>query len=97
MEKKGYGEVDLFRMVLWSNSHLYCLEISSSVHRLTVAARSTHKHFSDTLAVQFGRAGLATAVIQPSKDSQASASAQVSRRDLGGHQEKPLAVPLSGK
>ena len=47
--------MDLFRKVLWSNSHLCCLEISSSVHRSAVAARSTHKHFTDTPAVQFSR------------------------------------------
>jgi hypothetical protein len=32
---------------------LCCLEISSSVHRSTVAAPSSCKHFMDTLAVQF--------------------------------------------
>jgi hypothetical protein len=47
--------VDLFRKVLWSNSCLCCLEISSSVHRSAAAARSTHKHFTDTPAVQFSR------------------------------------------
>ena len=51
--------MDLFRKVLWSNSHLCCLEISSSVHRSAVAARSTHKHFMDTPAVQFGRVRIA--------------------------------------
>jgi hypothetical protein len=46
-------------MVLWSNSYLCCLEISNSVHRLTVAAPSTHKHFTDIPAVQFSRVGIA--------------------------------------
>ena len=45
----------MFRKVLWSNSHLCCLEIGSSVHRSAAAARSTHKHFMDTPAVQFSR------------------------------------------
>ena len=51
--------MDLFRKVLWSNSHLCCLEISSSVHRSAAAARSTHKHFMDTPAVQFSRVRIA--------------------------------------
>ena len=40
-------------MVLWSNSHLYCLKIGSSLHRSAAAAPSTHKHFMDAPAVQF--------------------------------------------
>jgi hypothetical protein len=32
-------------------SHLCCLEIGSSVHRLAVAARSICKHFMETLRV----------------------------------------------
>jgi hypothetical protein len=51
--------VDLFRKVLWSNSHLYCLEISSSGHRSTGAARFTFKHFTDTPAIQFSRVWVA--------------------------------------
>ena len=47
--------MDLFRKVLWSNSHLCCLEISSSVHRPMATAQSTQKHFTDTPAVQFSR------------------------------------------
>jgi hypothetical protein len=84
------GEVDLFRKVLWSNSRLCCLEIRSPVHRSATAAPSTHKHFTNAPAVQFGRVGLATAVTRPSRDSQASASVQVSRRDQGGIPEKVL-------
>ena len=76
--------MDLFRKVLWRNSCLCCLEICSSVHRLAAAARSTRKHFTDTPAVQFSRVRLATVVTQPSRDSQASALAQVSRRDQQG-------------
>ena len=38
-----------------NNSHLCCLEISHSVHRLAVAAPSRRKHFTDTPAVQFHR------------------------------------------
>jgi hypothetical protein len=56
---KDMEKVNLFRKVLWSNTYLCCLEIGSSVHRLAVAAQSTHKHFTDTSAVQFGRVGIA--------------------------------------
>ena len=56
------GEVDLFRKVLWSNSYLCCLGISSSVYRLAMADGSIHKHFMDTPAVQLGRVRLATVV-----------------------------------
>ena len=72
--------MDLFRKVLWSNSHLCCLETSSSVHRSASTARSTGKHFTDTPAVQFGRVGIATAVSRPSRDSQASACRNTRRR-----------------
>jgi hypothetical protein len=52
------GEVDLFRKVLRSNSHLSCLEISSSVHRSAAAAASSmHKHFMDMPTVQFDKIG----------------------------------------
>jgi hypothetical protein len=56
------------RKVLWSNSRLCWLEISSSVHRLAVAAQSTQKHFMDTPAVQFSGIRLATVVTRPSRD-----------------------------
>ena len=36
-------EVDLFRRVLWSKSHLYCMEISSSGHRLADNSSSIHQ------------------------------------------------------
>jgi hypothetical protein len=92
------GEVGLFRKVLWSNSHLCCLEIGSSVHRLAGSSSSTHlQTLTDIPAVQFSRVWLATAVTPPSRDSQTSALARVSRRDPEGHQEKFSAVPLSGK
>jgi hypothetical protein len=42
------------------NNYLCCLEISSSVHRLAVAAQSIHKHFMST--VQFSRVRLRIAV-----------------------------------
>ena len=87
--EKGYKELDLFRKVLWSTSHLCYLEISSSVYRLAVAAWPTHKHFTDTPVVQLGRVRLATVVTQPSRDSQTPASAQVSRRD----QEAKISIP----
>ena len=59
------GKVDLFRNCLFvclfvlSNSHLCCLEIDCSVHRSTVAARSTPRHHTDTPAVQFSNAKIA--------------------------------------
>ena len=56
--RHGRVKVDLIRKVLWSNSLLCCLEIGSSVHRLAVAARSIHKHLTDTPAVQFSRVWL---------------------------------------
>jgi hypothetical protein len=49
-----------------------------------------------TPAVQFSRVGLAMVVTWPSRDSQASTSAWVSKRDQQEHQ-KFSAVPLSGK
>lgn len=42
------------------------LEIGSLVHRSTAVARSTHKRFTDTPAVQFLRVGPAIVVTQPS-------------------------------
>jgi hypothetical protein len=59
--------VDLFGKVLWSNSHLSCLKIGSSIHRLVAAAWSTCKHLMDTPAIQFSRVRLATAVTWPSR------------------------------
>jgi hypothetical protein len=50
VENKEYGswglgeELDLFRKVLWSNPHLCCLEIGSSVQRSAAAAQPTCKH-----------------------------------------------------
>jgi hypothetical protein len=50
----------MFRKVLWSNSHLCCLETSSSVHRSAGTASSIHsqRHFMHTGAGQFSRVGL---------------------------------------
>ena len=93
----GGGDLDLFRKVLWSNFHLCCLEIGSLLHRLVVAAQSTHRHLTDTPAVQFDRDGLATVETQPIRDNHASALVHISRRDQEGHQEPFRAVPLSGK
>jgi hypothetical protein len=64
------------------------------------AARSIHKHFTDTPAVQLGRVWLATAVTQPSRDSQASARPQPWLESTGGTRRdtrKFLAVPFSVK
>jgi hypothetical protein len=55
-------------MVLWSNSHLCCLEISSSVHR-SAAAANTYKHFTDLAAVLFSRVGRANRNQQQRKPS----------------------------
>jgi hypothetical protein len=90
----GWGEVELFRKALWSNSCLCCLAIGSSVHGLAGSSSLIHLQ---TAAVQFGRVGLAIEVTQPSRDGQASALAQVSRRNHQKPQEKFLAVPLLGK
>ena len=74
-----------------------CVVRKSAVHRSAVAARSTQKYFTDVPAVQFSRVGIAAAVVQPSRNSQASAKlAQVSRRDLDTRR-KFSAVPLSTK
>jgi hypothetical protein len=70
----------LFRKVLWSNFHLCCLEISS-LHVSRQQQLNPLKHLMDKPTVQFGRVGLATVVTRPSRDSQASASTQVNRRD----------------
>ena len=48
------GKGTCVERVLWSNSHLCCLEISSSIHRSAAAAQSTSKQFTDTPAIQFG-------------------------------------------
>jgi hypothetical protein len=63
MEKKGWKcvyvkGVDLFRKVLWSNSHLCCQEIGCSVHR-SAAAAATHKHFTAISVIWFGRVRIA--------------------------------------
>jgi hypothetical protein len=46
----GVGEVDLFRKDLGSNSHLYCLEISSSVPRVSsdssIHSQTPHRYTS---------------------------------------------------
>jgi hypothetical protein len=96
VEKKEYGESGQ----VWRSSCLCCLEISSSVHRSAVAIQSTHKHFTDTTAVKLvwwnRNSKLESAVVAlPSRESQPSASALISRRDQEGHQEKLSAVPLS--
>jgi hypothetical protein len=51
--------VDLFRKVVWSNSYLSCLEISSSVCRSGAADLSTQTHFTDIPEVQFSRVRIA--------------------------------------
>jgi hypothetical protein len=76
MKKKGYrgqGRVDLFRKVLWKSVQVTGYQAAEAL--------LTHKHFMDTPAVQFSRVGLVTVVTRPSRASQASAWAPVSRRD----------------
>jgi hypothetical protein len=50
-EERIWGKWTCLEMVLWSNSHLCCVEILSSFHRLAAAAQSTCKHFTDIPAV----------------------------------------------
>jgi hypothetical protein len=58
------GKVDLFRKVLWSDSHLCCLEVGSSVHRSAAAAPNTSQiHQQSSLVVR-----IATAVTRPTRD-----------------------------
>jgi hypothetical protein len=80
--------VNLFRKVLWSNSRLCCLK--SSVHRLEGSGSSIHSNISRIHKQSSSEKWLAATVTGPSRDSQASASAPVSRRDPEGHQEKFL-------
>jgi hypothetical protein len=47
-------KVDLFRKVLWGNSHLWCLEICSSFHRLAAAAQSTCTYFTGQISSSGG-------------------------------------------
>ena len=61
-EKKGLRGSGPVKKGSLKQSPLHCQEIGRSVHRSAAAAPSTHKHFTDTPAVQFGRVGLATAV-----------------------------------
>ena len=74
-ERVQKGEVDLFRKVLWSNTDLCCLEISSSVHRLADSSSSIHLQTPQGYKGSLVRIRLATVVTQPSRDSQASALA----------------------
>ena len=70
------------------------------VHRLAAVSPSILQHFRDALAVWFGRVGRAntiSSVAVPSRDSQASALAPLSRRDPEPCQEKFSAVSLSRK
>ena len=84
-KERMWGKWTCLEMVLWSNSHLRCQEISSSVPRSVVAAQTTHKHFTDTPEVQFSSVRIAAVVEKPSRNGQPSAeSAQVSRRDQEG-------------
>ena len=88
--------VGLFRKVLWSNSCLCCLHIGSSVHGLagsgSLIRSQTLPGYTSSLEL-----GYQQQWHDLSRDSQASALAWVSRRDQQEHQEKFLAVPLSGK
>jgi hypothetical protein len=63
-------------MVIWSKSHRCCQEISSSVQRSAVTPWFTHKHFTDTPAVQFYSIETA-AVARPRRYNQASACESV--------------------
>ena len=87
--------MDLFRKVLWSNSHLCCLEISSSVHRLAAAARSTCKHFTDTPAVQFSSVRIANTNQQQWHYLAETARPQPQLKSAGGTRAKSSPLCLS--
>jgi len=80
--------VDLFRKVLWSNSHLCCLETSSSVHQLAAAAQSTLKHFTGTPAVHLGRVRIAKVNQQQCHDLAETARPQPLLKFEGGTPEE---------
>jgi hypothetical protein len=51
----GVGNGEYICLERFFGTTPYCLEISSSIHRLAVAAQYIHKHFMDTPVVHFGR------------------------------------------
>ena len=87
---RGSGPVSLEQLCL------RCLEIGSSVHRLTAAPQSTHKHFMDTPAIHFSRTGIANMNQQRWHYLPETVLAQIIRRDQKGCQEFSV-VPLLGK
>ena len=96
------GEVDLFRKDLWKYTHLYFLEIITSVHRLagsssSIHSQASHGYSSSPVWQSRDSKHEPAEVALPSRDSQGSALALVSRRDQQECQEKFLAEPFSGK
>ena len=81
-------------MVLWSDSHVCCLEIDSSVQSTTVTACSTCQYFMDTPAVQFCRVGIANTHHQQHylTFSQASLSLSTSQQEAPGPTGMPRKV-----
>jgi hypothetical protein len=88
------GEVDLYRKVIWCNSRLCCLEISSSVHRLAgsgslIHSQTLHGYTSSPVWESWVSNSIDTAGL--------SAEAWVSRGKQQDCQEKFSGVPHSGK
>ena len=90
-------------MVLWSKSYLCCQEIGNSVHRRQssslIHSQTLHGYSSNPVWQSWDSKNESAAVALPTRGSQASASAQVSRRDQGQQElhEKVLAMLFSAK
>ena len=83
-EERILGKWIYLEIVHWSKSHLCCLEICISVHRLAVEFRSTNIHFRYIQAIQFDcqdSKHVSAVVVLPSRDSNVSPLAKISRRD----------------
>lgn len=93
-------EMHLFRKVLWSSSHPCCLEIGSLAHTSTAAldpvSNISQKH-QQSSSVESDTKHASAVVALPSRNRQASALAQDSRRNQQGSQEQSSAVPRSAK
>jgi hypothetical protein len=83
-EARIMGKWSYLEIVLWSNSHLCCLEICISVHRLAVAYKSSSKHFSDTPAIQFDKVRIANMYQQQWYDLAETAMFQPWLKSAGG-------------
>lgn len=85
--KKGFwGKWTCLEKVLWSSSHLHCQEISSQFTgqqwQLDALANTSQIRYTSSPVLKCRDSNHESAVVAvPSRDSQASASAHVSRRD----------------